>query len=446
MRLQQDFVARGAQLRCAGLLLLLVALGGRAAESDSSSNEPMAELEPVAASPAPSWSGDLRSRSQVSGDWLGLRDHLASHGMTFLGDITQYYQGVTTGGTARQFRYGGRGDYLLDFDSDMLGLWRGGHLDLRGETRLGQDCNRIDGSVAPSNFGMALPVPNQDVTALTGVQYTQDLGENLSVFFGKLNLLDGTPAAYALGRRLDYFWNAAMQNNLTRIFLLPSSLGAGLVVRDEGEPVFKYFLLDTHYLPTTSGFEEFFTNGVVMYGEYQLRTNWFGRPGHSAFGLLYSNAKRGDNLQNPFVSLPTLAPGTPLARKSNAWTATYRCDQILHADADDPKRNWTFNGDLGLTDGNPNPIHWFANATLVRTGPLSRRKHDTLGIGYYHLGISNLPLLNALGFDGENGVELYYNAAVKPWFHVTPDLQIIDPANTNNSTAILVGVRGRISF
>jgi porin len=284
------------------------------------------------------------------------------------------------------------------------------------------------------------------VTALTGVQYTQDLSENLTVFFGKLNLLDGTPGSYALGRRLDSVWNAAMQNNLTRIFLLPSVLGAGMVIRAEQEPVFKFFLLDTHFTPTTSGFESLFTNGVVLYGEYQVRTNWFELPGHSTFGFLYSNAKRGESLQNPFVSLPTLGPGTHLALKSNAWTLLYHCDQVLYANPEDSKRNWTFNTDMGLTDGNPNPIKWFANVVLLWTGPLRSRPKDTIGLGYYHLGISNLPLLQALGFDGENGVELYYNAAVTPWFHLTPDLQILDPANRNNGTALLVGIRGRVSF
>jgi len=101
--------------------------------------------------------------------------------------------------------YGGRGDYLIDIDTGKVELWEGGHLDLRGETRLGQDCNLIDGAVAPSNFAMALPRPNQNVTALTGAQYTQDLSEPVSVFFGKLNLLDRTPATYTKGPRLNYF-------------------------------------------------------------------------------------------------------------------------------------------------------------------------------------------------------------------------------------------------
>ena len=43
-------------------------------------------------------------------------------------------------------------------------------------------------------------------------------------------------------------------------------------------------------------------------------------------------------------------------------------------------------------------------------------------------------------------MELFYNAALTPWFHFTPDLQVVDPANRHNGTALLVGLRGRLSF
>jgi porin len=394
--------------------------------------------------PAP-WSGDFRARSQVSGDWLGTRDDLAEHGLTFFGDITQYYQGVTTGGLARQFEYGGRADYLIDLDSEKMGLWEGGRLDLRGETRLGQDCNGIDGSFALSNFALALPL-DKNVTALTGVQYTQELSDQLSVYFGKLNLLDGTPESYARGPRLNYFWNAAMQLNLSRSYLFPSTLGAGFTIRDEIEPVFNFYLLDSHYTPTTSGFSNLFSNGVVAYGEYRLRTSWFGLPGHSAVGFLYSTATRTSLDANPNILVQGILSGGPLPTKDTAWTATYRFDQVLYADAEDPKRHWSLNGDYGLTEGNPNPIRWFANVSLVGTSPIRHRDKDTVGIGYYHLGASNLPILTLNGIGAEDGVELFYNVAVTPWFHVTPDLQVLDPAQSRTATALLVGIRARLSF
>ena len=400
---------------------------------------------PPQTSPPP-WSGDFWIRSQLTGDWFGSRNKFADNGFKFFADLTQYYQGVTTGGLAQRFAYGGRGDYLIDIESGKAGLWGGGHLDLRGETRLVQDCNEIDGAFALSNFAMALPRLNQNVTVLTGVQFTQDLSESVSVFFGKLNLLDGTPATYARALRLNYFWNVAMQLNLTRNYLLPSALGAGFTVRDQVEPVFNFYLLDTHYTPTTSGFTTLFSNGMVAYGEYRQRTNWFDLPGYSTIGFLYSSATRTALDTDPYVLLNLVLSGSAIPKEHTAWTLTYHFNQVLYADVEDPKLNWTLNSDLGLTDGNPNPIRWFANVSLVGNSPIPGRENDSVGIGYYHLGVSNLPILTIHGYGAEDGVELFYNAEVTPWFHVTPDLQILDPAQHHTEPALLVGIRARLSF
>lgn len=456
VRQSRDGRAIGVWLCVVALLFFLQGPALRADEFPLLVDEPFAAVPPspteeipasvLQKNPSPPWTGDIWTRSQLTGNWAGARDVLAENGVTFFGDITQYYQGVTTGGLAQQFAYGGRGDYLIDLNSAKMGLWQGGHLDLRGETRLGQDTNVIDGSVAPSNFAMKFPLPDQNVTALTGVQYTQELSKNVAVFAGKLNLLDGTPDAYAKGMRLNYFWNAGMQSNLTRIFLFPSTLGAGFTVRDDVEPVFNFFLLDTHYTPTTSGFPTLFTNGVVAYGEYVVRTNWFDLPGHSAVGFLYSTATRTALDTNPYILLQGVLSGTPLPTKDSAWTVTYRFDQVLYTDPQNPARHWTLHGDYGLTEGNPNPIQWFANLSLVGNSPIRSRENDTIGIGYYHLGISNLPVLAIHGFADENGVELFYNAAVTPWFHVTPDVQVLDPAQQHTAAALLVGIRARLSF
>lgn len=448
--------ARSVRHCVAALLLSYSGFALAADQTESSGGEAITESTPsvtelfdapaLPPTPPPPWSGGFSTRSQLTGDWAGSRDALAANGLTFLGDITQYYQGVTSGGLEQQFRYGGRGDYLIDLDSQKMGLWEGGHLDLRGETRLGQDCNEISGAAAPSNFAMALPLLNQNVTALTGVQYTQNLSENVSAFCGKLNLLDGTPASYARGMRLNYFWNAAMQSNLSRTYLIPSTLGAGFTVWDEDEPVFNFYLLDTHYTPTTSGFSTLFSNGVLAYGEYRLRTQWFDLPGHNALGFLYSNAARTALDTNPYLLLSLILAGLPVPTKHTSWSATYHFDQVVYADAANPACNWTLNGDYGLTDGDPNPIQWFANISLVGNSLIRSRENDTIGIGYYHLGVSNVPIFTIHGVGAEDGVEFYYNAAVTPWFHVTPDLQILDPAQHHTATAFLVGIRARLSF
>lgn len=394
-----------------------------------------------AASP---YDGPLCTRAALSGNWGGFRDSLAGDGVTFWGDLTQYYQGVASGGSAQRFVYGGRGDYLIDLNTEKLGLWKGGFLDLRGETRLGQDTNGIDGTVSPTNIGMLFPYPNRDVTALTGVQYTQALSEELLVFAGKLNVFDGTPTTYAQGKRLNRFSNAALAFNLAAILVPPSTLGAGFTTLKDGEQEFLFMVLDPHYTPTTSGFEKFFDNGVLLFGEYQIKTPWFGLPGHNAVGFVYSNASRLSLASNWWLTLP-VAPG-PLPRVSDTWTLTYRFDQVVYERKSNPKQTWLLEGQAGLSDGDANPAQWFVSLGLTGTGWIESRPADTFGVGYYHLGITDKGPLPVLGFGGEDGVELYYNVAVTPWFHVTPDFQVIDPSNSRTDTSVLVGLRARLTF
>ncbi len=63
---------------------------------------------------------------------------------------------------------------------------------------------------------------------------------------------------------------------------------------------------------------------------------------------------------------------------------------------------------------------------------------------------------NRIGLDHEQGVELYYNIAVTPWLHVTPDLQFINAGRDKApilglnrkaiDTAIVAGLRIKVDF
>lgn len=41
---------------------------------------------------------------------------------------------------------------------------------------------------------------------------------------------------------------------------------------------------------------------------------------------------------------------------------------------------------------------------------------------------------------------MYYNIAITPWCHVTPDLQIIDPARSSVDTTVVAALRVKIDF
>jgi porin len=44
------------------------------------------------------------------------------------------------------------------------------------------------------------------------------------------------------------------------------------------------------------------------------------------------------------------------------------------------------------------------------------------------------------------GLELFYEAAVTPCCHVTPDLQVITPILEGARTSLVLGLRARIDF
>ena len=72
-----------------------------------------------------------------------------------------------------------------------------------------------------------------------------------------------------------------------------------------------------------------------------------------------------------------------------------------------------------------------------------------MGIGYFYQQLSsdfkNLPG-RLLPLQDMQGGEFYYNAEITPWFHLTADIQVVEPAIQANDTAIVLGLRGKIDL
>jgi hypothetical protein len=67
--------------------------------------------------------------------------------------------------------------------------------------------------------------------------------------------------------------------------------------------------------------------------------------------------------------------------------------------------------------------------------------------GSHRLGAIKNDLSPVLELRELSGVEAYYNAANTLWFHVTTDLQVVEPALRDiASTAFLAGLRAKISL
>jgi hypothetical protein len=122
---------------------------------------------------SPTFGGEFLDRSKLTGDWGGLRSRLALKGVTLDADVTQFYQGVTSGGLNRTFQYGGHGDYVMNVDGQKLVGLPGMFIKVRAEHRFGQNVNTRTGSILPAPLAADLPTPDSDHVYLTNVLLTQ---------------------------------------------------------------------------------------------------------------------------------------------------------------------------------------------------------------------------------------------------------------------------------
>jgi porin len=408
----------------------------------------------TASAPVP-FGGPWDTRPKMTGDWMGCREGLREHGITLDVSSTLYYQGIASGGLQDTFKFSGRDDYLVNIDGEKAGLWKGLFINFHADTVYGESVNGLTGALMPVNTGRLVPIPSGDITSITGLKVTQALSEHFAVFAGKINTFDGFQQPFMRGTDIDAgFMNLANIFNPVIARTVPySTWGAGAAVLVDGKPAASVMVMDTQDSSTTTGFHDFFNNGVTILAFGGLPSNFFGMPGvHVLFGT-YSSGSYAETDGDAYSLIQLIIraqQGLPLVPKiSGSWSIFYQGQQTLWQDPCDSKRSWGLFGSLGLSDGNPNPIRWSGTVGVGGSSPIPGRKLDTFGISYYYLGLSSsfkniAPRL--LPLQDEQGVELFYNVAVTPWCHITPDLQVIDPARSRVDTSFVLGIRARFDF
>lgn len=380
-----------------------------------------------------------QDRSTLTGDWYGYRSSLAGHGITFQGDVTQYYQGVTSGGLDQAFEYGGHADYVVNMDLSKLGAWQGLFLKLRGESQFGEFINLATGAVLAGNNEGLIPTAFEQETALTNFLFTQFLSEHTAIFAGKLDTLDGDMNAFAHGRGKDQFMNTGLVANPVALRTVPySTYGAGFMVLDGMEPIFTFMAVDP-VDRATEGPTNLFAEGVTLAGDLRLPTCFFGRPGHQSIGGTWSSR------EFPDLSRLLVPPATPIPTGPDSWSLYWNFDQYLVVDECDPTRGWGVFGRSGVADDDTNPLAWFLSFGIGGNSPVAGREADTFGVGWYYVGLSDQ--LPGILFDNHGqGVELFYNFAATPWLHITPDIQIIDPSRRGVDDAFVFGLRAKMDL
>ena len=166
---------------------------------------------------------------QLAQSLTAATEAMAARGVTYLGQATQFYQGVASGGAEQQFEYGGKVDQFLILDSSKLGLWEGTTMTMHAETRFGQDVNFDAVGFAPVNAAMLYPKEGEHSTAITGLSLAQNLTDDVQAIAGKFNGLDLFYSLYPqTGRGVNGFMNVSMVLPVAVARTVPLSfIGAG---------------------------------------------------------------------------------------------------------------------------------------------------------------------------------------------------------------------------
>jgi porin len=381
--------------------------------------------------------------------FTSMAESMAAQGITYAPVPTQFYQGVATGGNEQTFEYGGKLDQFVILDSGKLGLWQGMTTTMHVETRFGDDVNFEAVGLAPVNVAMLYPKTGEHVTAITGLTFAQALNEEVQVTFGKFNALDLFYGLYPqTGRGVNGFMNASIVIPLAVARVTPLSfMGAGALKLHGKQIQGGVLVYDTHNVPTTSGFEELFDNGANILGFWRFFTETGGLPGSHYFGGVGSTGSFFAADPAGFIIIP--GQGVVAPRQSGSWALIYILEQTLWADDCNKDRNIGLLSQWCLADEETCPFQWTGNVAVQAQGLNCCRPHDTMGVGYFFTGLSNdfqNLLAPVVELHDVNGVELYYNAAVSKCFQLTADLQVIEPAEVANDTAVVFGLRGSVGM
>lgn len=429
----------GATLLCG----VLLSLGGVPVYVQAASQEP---TQAVPESTGP-YSGDLWSRSTMTGDWGGFRNTMAAKGITLDSDFTQIGQSVVSGGLDIGWKYQGRGQVTLNVDTGKAGLWPGGFLTIRAEGNYGESINGNTGAIIPVNTSAIFPTAGQTQFVLPHWYFTQFFSEYFGVFLGKLDTTTGDANNFAHGKGDTQFFNMSFNFNPVSILIFPyATLGAGAVVlptKDPKQLIATVMVSNPTGQADNVGFDTLFSTGAVISGSARLTTNFFGLTGHQSVGGGYSTMKYLD-LDQRVADL--MIPRLPVSQHDGSWAFLYNFDQYVYQPDKNVDRGLGLFGRFGATDGVANPLKYFYSIGVGGKGLIPARPLDQFGIGYYYGTVSEANIPTRLGFRDTQGFEAYYNVYLTPWAQLTPDIQVIRPSQERVDTAVVLGLRLRLMF
>lgn len=313
------------------------------------------------------------------GDWAGIRPALTEHGIVVDSSLTQFYQGVASGGAEQIFRYGAKLDVYMDVDTRKLGLWEGGKLEVHAvDWQFGRNSIEDVTGLAPVNMLLVTPHIDEPSFGLTHLLYEHEIGGGWLATIGRANQLDLLPLFFPdLGRGLDGFMNISALAPLSMDPSIPLIANtAGFVKKGERGFEAALLVLESLDAATTVGLD--FPNGVSFMAAGRKYTDFGGLPGsHTLVGTYATGDYTSFDTEGWVIDPPN---GIVPTEKAGSWGAMYFVEQRLWQDRCNKHRYNRFYGYAGFSDTQNSPFQWTGSMSLEAFGPLSSRPHDRTGI------------------------------------------------------------------
>jgi len=375
----------------------------------------------------------------LTGDWGGGRSWLGEHGIILKPRLTQFYQDLAKGDGSHGFEYGGKADLLFNADLGKLGLWKGFSFTVHAEYNFGNGLNGSGGTVVPVNTALYFPgMDSSDAFDLSSFYLQQQFGKSVTLVIGKINMIDfASTKPFMGGAGINAFWNCTFAAPPSGT--VPPYLFGALLVLQTKSAKFGLWVYDPLSVVNKSGLKEPFTEGITFRGNVDIPVTIAGLQGHQGFVALYSTQK-GTDLEGDLI-LPPLAPGTS-GVKNFRYYFNYSFDQYLFQSPANPQEGVGLFGQIGISDGNPNPLRWSALAGISGKGLIPGRSRDNWGVGYYYDGFSKFyegSIESIEPIRDEQGLEIFYKFSLTPWLGLGTDLQIIRGA-TGKENAVFAGL------
>jgi porin len=385
---------------------------------------------------------DVPFSDRLTGDWGGARATLAARGITIDFDSTHYYQGLISGTGDNDFEYGGRLDALVNFDTEKLGLWRGGVLRTHTEYRYGDLSPQLGGTLVSTNVGLLLPNGKHEDLVITSIHLAQRIGDRVNLLVGRISPIDLIAAD-------PFFGGAGHSRFMNMAFAAPPSgvtpaVITGAIATIRAEPLsWTLMLFDPNDRTDDYWPDDFFGDGV----SFSIAANYNGELMERTSSVTVSatyTTKDGANLGE--LLLPSdLQTGD----KDRSWHLGVQFVQFLHQRSDRPGDGWGVFLKVNGSDGNPNPFQGSVMGGIGGKALFASRPNDTFGIGYFYVNFSDdlQSTLNPfVSFDDEQGLEAFYNFLATDWLMLSADLQYVNPALGDSDDAFIGGLRAKIRF